>query len=160
MGHPHLHHVCHADWIASICSKCLTGLIFFCINCQQFGGVHGCVELFTIVVSHSKIDFCISINDVLVDDAGVYIGETHIWIIKLSQVVLMDRLLELVPEALGDRLVGIVDELRRFVGDDKFTSSLGLQVGRNIIGVLTGVAGWLKWIIEVLDIKRVGHHDP
>ena len=45
----------------------------------------------------------------LVDDTGVDIGETNIRIVKLSKVVLMDQLLELVPEALGDCLEGVID---------------------------------------------------
>ena len=66
----------------------------------------------------------VSINNVLVDDFGVYIGETHVRIIKLSQVVLMYRLLDLVPEALGDHFVG-VDKRCRFVVNDKFALLLG-----------------------------------
>ena len=59
-----------------------------------------------------------SINDVLVDDVGVDIGETYIKIIKLSKVLLMDCLLALVLKSLGgDRLEGVVKEFRRFVAD-------------------------------------------
>ena len=45
----------------------------------------------------------------LVDDTGVDIGVTNVRIVKLRQVVLVDRLLELVPEALSDHLEGVVD---------------------------------------------------
>ena len=44
----------------------------------------------------------------LLDDTGVDIGETDIRILKLSKVVLMDCLLELVSEALGDHLEGVM----------------------------------------------------
>ena len=47
----------------------------------------------------------------MVDYAGMDMGETDIWIVKLSKVVLVDCLLELVPEALGDNLEGVIDEL-------------------------------------------------
>ena len=49
------------------------------------------------------------INNVLVDDAGVDIGEIDVRVVELSQVVIMDHLLELVPEALCDCLEGVVD---------------------------------------------------
>ena len=61
----------------------------------------------------------------LVDDTGVDIGETNVRIVKLSKVVLMDCLLELVPEALGDCLVGVVDKCCHFVADNEFALSLG-----------------------------------
>ena len=61
----------------------------------------------------------------LVDDAGVDIGETNIMIVKLSKVVLIDCLLELVPEALGNRLEGVVDKFRCFEMNEEFALSLG-----------------------------------
>ena len=73
---------------------------FFCVDSQWFGGVHGGIEVF---------NFGISINNVLVDDAGVDIDETHIRIVKLSKVILIDCFLELVPETLCDRFEGVVD---------------------------------------------------
>ena len=66
--------------------------------------------MFLNVIYHASIDFCISIKDVLVDDTGVNIGETDIRIVKLSKVVLMDCLLELVTEALGDCLEDVEDK--------------------------------------------------
>ena len=44
-----------------------------------------------------------------VDDAGVDIGETGVRVVELSQVVIMDCLLELVLEALCDCLEGVID---------------------------------------------------
>ena len=49
------------------------------------------------------------IDNVLVDIAGVDVGETDIRIVKLSKVILMDRLLEVFLESLCDRLEGVVD---------------------------------------------------
>ena len=40
---------------------------------------------------------------------GVDIGETNVRIAKLSQVILVDCLLELISEALCDRLEGVID---------------------------------------------------
>ena len=33
MGYTHLHHVCHSDWVPSICHKGLTSCLLFCIHC-------------------------------------------------------------------------------------------------------------------------------
>ena len=44
----------------------------------------------------------------LVHDAGIDIGESNIRIVKLSKVVLMDHLPELVLETLCHRLEGVV----------------------------------------------------
>ena len=100
-----------------------------------------------------------SIDNVLVYDAGVHIGEFNAKIIKLSKVVLMDCLLELVPEAFCDRLEGVVDLFCHFVVDKEFAASLGGRVGGTVIRVLAWVEGQLKRFIEELNIERFWHHD-
>ena len=47
-------------------------------------------------------------DNVLVDEAGVDVGETNVRIAILSKVIFVDCLLEWVLEALCDRLEGFI----------------------------------------------------
>ena len=85
--------------------------------------------------------------------------KTNFRIVKLSKIVLVDCLLELVAEARGDQLEGVVDLFPCFVADKEFTSLLGGRNDGNFVGVLAWVDWRLKRVMEVLDTECLWHYD-